>query len=303
MRALANAKVNLSLRVDGLREDGFHTITSLFQSVSLADRLELEPVDGADGIFGWEGGAVPDGDRNLAWRAVEAVRTEVALADPSVGSRPLRLRLAKRIPVAAGMGGGSADAAAALHLAVGVLGTPPAVDGRALVGRLALSLGSDVPFCVQGGTAMVTGRGEIVHPMEPLTGFALGLVVPPVELATPAVFSAWDRRSGAPGGRRRGVELGPSGLPPSLRDHAPLYNDLYPAAVSLAPAVDEWRRELETVWGRPVAMSGSGPTLFALFVDLAEATAAGGVVPPGARSIEAVEPVAAGWSWDRGEDR
>ena len=298
MRAFANAKVNLSLRVEGLRPDGFHDLSSLFQSVSLSDRLELEPSDD-DGITGWQGEAVPDGERNLAWRAVAAVRHELATAggaSAAASGRGLRLWLAKRIPVAAGMGGGSADAGAALHLAVRVLGTPPGVDAAALVDRLAPTLGSDVPFCARGGTAMMTGRGEVVNPVEPLTGFALGIVVPPIELATPAVFSAWDHL--ATSGRAQGVELATGGLPPSVRDHAPLRNDLYPAAVSLAPEVDDWRRELETAWGRPVAMSGSGPTLFAFFVDLAEATAAGEVIPPGARAVEAVVPVAVGWSWD-----
>jgi 4-diphosphocytidyl-2-C-methyl-D-erythritol kinase len=300
VRALAHAKVNLSLQVDGLRPDGFHALTSLFQSVSLSDRLELESSE-EDGVTGWRGEVVPDGDRNLAWRAVAAVRRELDLPEADAGGRALRLRLAKRIPMAAGMGGGSADAAAALHLAVRVLGTPPGVDAAALVDRLAPSLGSDVPFCARGGTAMVTGRGETVHPLEPLTGFALGIVVPPIELSTPAVFSAWDRLGTS--ARGQGVAMGPGGLPPSVRDHGPLRNDLYPAATSLAPEVDDWRRELESAWGRPVAMSGSGPTLFAFFVDLAEATDAGEAIPPGARTVEAVVPVAGGWSWDRDEDR
>jgi 4-diphosphocytidyl-2C-methyl-D-erythritol kinase len=83
--------------------------------------------------------------------------------------------------------------------------------------------------------------------------------------------------------------------PPLLREHGPLRNDLYAAAVALAPEVDEWRVELETRWGRPVALSGSGPALFAFFVDLDEAQGAVGDVPRGARGAEAVEPVSVGW--------
>ncbi len=291
MRAVAYAKVNLSLRVEAVRPDGYHPLQSLFQSVSLYDRLELvSPVDGGDGdgVVGWDGEQVPDDHRNLAWLAVEAVRRRIA-ADAGTAGEPgtaLQLRLRKQIPVAAGLGGGSADAAAALHLAVRRLGADPA-----LVGELAPQLGSDVPFCADGGTAMVTGRGETVHRLEPLTGFALGLVVPPVELSTPAVFREWDRL-----GEPAGPETASSGLPPAVRSYAPLVNDLYPAAVSLMPELDDWRHELQHRWERPVAMSGSGPTLFAWFVDRAEAESALTVAPTGARATHAVLPVDRGWS-------
>jgi len=283
MRAIAYAKVNLSLRVGALRSDGYHPLQSLFQSVTLGDRLELTvPPGGADddGIVGWDGEQVPDDHRNLAWLAVEAVRQRMAAE-----ATPLRLRLDKQIPVAAGLGGGSADAAAALHLAVRRLGADPA-----LVAELAPELGSDVPFCAVGGTAMVTGRGETLDRLEPLTGFALGLVVPPVELSTPAVFREWDRLGGP-----AGPETPSGGLPPAVRTYAPLVNDLYPAAVSLMPELEDWRHELQQRWERPVTMSGSGPTLFGWFVDLAEAESALAVAPTGARATHAVLPVDRGW--------
>ena len=132
-----------------------------------------------------------------------------------------------------------------------------------------------MPFCVTGGTALVTGRGEVVTPIPAVLGYALAVVVPPVELSTPAVFRTWDDLGGD-----TGPALPESAAPPLLREHGPLRNDLYAAAVALAPAVDEWRVELEARWARPVALSGSGPALFAFFVDLDEAQGAVGDVPP-----------------------
>jgi 4-diphosphocytidyl-2-C-methyl-D-erythritol kinase len=278
MRALAHAKVNLGLRVGRLRGDGFHPLRSIFQSISWSDRLELQAGED-DGIMGWRGEAVPDGDANLAWQAVMAVRRAVG-SDVAV-----RLRLDKRIPVAAGLGGGSADAATALHLAGRVFHA-----GRADLASLAPALGSDVPFCLVGGTAVVTGRGEIVAPLPALVGYGLALVVPAIELATPEVYGTWDALGGP-----AGPEVGGSTLPPVLRDHTPLVNDLYPAAAAVAPQLDDWRAELEAAWGRPVLMTGSGPTLFGFFVDVEEAAAALGATPRGARATFAAEPLARGW--------
>ncbi len=220
-----------------------------------------------------------DGFANLAWRAVAAVRE--ALGE----ERPLHLRLDKQIPVAAGLGGGSADAAAALHLAARLLRAP-----AGLVDELAPTLGSDVPFCVVGGTARVSGRGDVVERLGFVGGYGLGLVVPPVELATPAVYRRWDELGGP-----LGEPFPERALPPVLRPHAPLANDLYPAAASLAPALDEWRGELQSAWARPVLMSGSGPTLMGFFLDAEEAEAALGDVPVGTRSASAQMPISAGW--------
>lgn len=279
MEARANAKVNLTLRVGAIRPDGFHPLHSLFQSVSLSDRMTLDRAD-EDGIAAWDGGSVPDGDRNLAWRAVLAVREAVG------ATQPVALRLEKRIPVAAGLGGGSADAAAALHLARMFYGAEPS-----LVTELAPDLGSDVPFCTVGGTALVRGRGEIIDVLEPAQGYTLALVTPPVELATGRVYAAWDAMDGP-----QGLPIAERHVPPTLRSHAPLVNDLYPAAAALAPELDDWRSRLAGLWGRPVAMSGSGPTLFAFFVDDDEAEAAVAAVPPGVRAAHVAVPVVAGWA-------
>lgn len=283
MEALAYAKVNLGLRVGGRREDGYHPLHGVFQSVDWADRLRLVVAD-VDGIRGPGDGPVIAGEDNLAWQAVRAVRTRAGV------ERPLRLELDKQIPVAAGLGGGSSDAAAALGLAGEVLGVE-----RSVLVEIAPELGSDVPFCFVGGTALVGGRGEAVVPLEPLRGFALVIVVPPIELATSQVFTRWDEM-----GEPSGPPIAAAALPPPLRAHAPLVNDLYPAAVGLAPAVDEWRRELATRWGRPVIMSGSGPSLYSFFVDVDEATSAIGAVPVGGRAVSACRPIPRGWELQSG---
>ncbi len=278
MQARAHAKVNFGLRVGSRRPDGYHALHGLFQSVDWSDLVQLDACD-EDVAETGSGGELPEGRANLAWRAAEAVREHAGAGDG------MRLRLTKEIPVAAGLGGGSADAAAALGLA----GRMFAVGGDDLE-RLAATIGSDVPFCLRGGLAVVEGRGEVLHPRPLRTGYALGIVVPPIELATPAVFARWDEL-----GEPRGGEMPLSALPPPLRGEGPAVNDLYPAAAALSPELDDWRAELAERWGRPLLMSGSGPSLFAFFLDRAEAEEAVRAAPAGARASRAAVPVARGW--------
>ncbi len=275
MRAEARAKVNLALRVLPPGRGGLHPLRSLMLSVGWSDVVTLEAGDEDELVVR---GPAPDGGDNLAWRALQAVR-EATGADA-----PVRMSLQKQIPVAAGLAGGSADAAAALVLAGGHYGAP-----ASLPEQLAPALGSDVPFCLVGGLAVVSGTGNVVDPQPLPGGFALGIVVPPVELSTAAVYAEWDRLDGP-----AGPAVGGRDLPPALRDLAPLANDLWPAAASLASRVVEWRDELAARWGRPVLLSGSGPALFGYFVDADEAAAAVAAAPPGARAAEAARPTARG---------
>ena len=279
MRALAYAKVNLSLRV-GAGGGSRHPVSGLFQSIGWVDHLKLETAE-EDAIGGGDGRPVVAGENNLAWQAAVAIR-ELAEVKP-----PMALTLDKEIPVAAGLGGGSADAAGALALAGRLFG----VGGEAQA-TLAATLGSDVPFCLSGGLAHVSGTGEVVEPLDPAGGYALALVVPPVEVSTAAVYTAWDQLDGP-----EGPATGGNDLPPALRGLGPLRNDLYPAADMVAPEIDEWRAEMVACWGRPVILTGSGPTLFAFFVDEAEATAALEAAPVGARALHATAPVGRGWEF------
>ena len=277
MRARAFAKVNLGLRVRAVEADGFHQLRGLFQTVDWYDEIVVEDA-AVDSIEVPDSGAPAD-TTNLAWRAVDEARR---LGKHQV---PTRLVVTKQIPSPAGLGGGSADAAAALSLAARRFSVP--FDD---IRTLAVDLGSDVPFAVVGGTAIVTGRGEFVAPQPDAVGFALAIVVPPIVLDTGVVFRSWDELGGPDG-----PGIAKADLPPELRDYAPLVNDLYPAAVAVAPEIDEWRAELSHRWGLPVAMTGSGAALFAYFSTPEEAKDAVAAAPVGATAARAVVPINRGW--------
>ena len=274
----AYAKVNIGLRVGRLNTEGFHPLSGIFQSVDISDRLSLAAAE-QDVISSSNDGPVADGMDNLAFRAVAAARKAAG------SSQPLAVTLDKSIPTAAGLGGGSADAAAALAMAGRYFGL-----AREVLAELAPQLGSDVPFCLVGGTARVSGRGEVVESRDPLSGFALAVVVPPVEISTAAAFRCWDELGGP-----AGLRMTAAALPPSLRDEGDLYNDLYPAAARIAPGLDDWRADLEQAWGRAVMLSGSGPSLYGFFLDADEAESAIDATPVGARFAEACDLVGVGW--------
>jgi 4-diphosphocytidyl-2-C-methyl-D-erythritol kinase len=274
----AFAKVNLSLRVQSRDASGMHPLRSLVRSVDWGDDVQLEEAD-ADAITVTGDPEVPADEENLAWRAVEAVRVRAA------AGRPLALSLVKRIPSAAGLGGGSADAAAALVLAARFAGLP--ADEPA---ALAAGLGADVPFCLVGGAAFMEGYGERLSPAPTIDDFALAVVVPPFRLATAAVYRRWDDL-----GEPEGPAPAERTLPMSLRGAEPLGNDLFAAAVHLAPELGDWAADLARSWGVPVAMSGSGPALYGYFPALEEARDAAAAAPPGARGARGCAPAAMGW--------
>jgi 4-diphosphocytidyl-2-C-methyl-D-erythritol kinase len=276
VKARAYAKVNLALEVGPIRR-GLHTIRSISQSISWDDLVELTPAD--DDRLDVPAGGAPDDAGNVAWKALELVRAHGK-------DVPVHMVVDKRVPAMAGLGGGSADAAAAVALACRVLG----VDVVSIEPEL-IHLGSDVPFAMRGGTAVVGGVGETISALPPAAGFAIALVVPPIELATADVYRRWDELEGP-----QGPTVAAGALPPQLRDLAPLRNDLYPAAASLDPSVDDWRGELADRWGIPVAMSGSGAALFGLFPAVDEASDALRSAPSGAMATRAAKPVPVGWT-------
>ena len=280
MRGRAFAKVNLSLRVQASRPDGLHPIRSLAQSVDWADELSLELAEDEDEFILRGADLAADRD-NLAWRAVAAMRAD---SEPVI-----HLELQKSIAVAAGLGGGSADAAIGLALGAEMFGRSPDIAAAA-----AADLGADVPFCLAGGTAILEGIGDEVTRLAFVDDFAIAIVVPPFELATPSVYRRWDELGGPLG---PGVEA--HHLPGSLRDHAPIGNDLQPAAVDLVPQLGDWISDTTAAWGQPVAMSGSGPSLFGLFGTIGEASDAIAAVH-GARSSVAVLPTSVGWERESG---
>lgn len=248
VRATAFAKVTLSLRVIGRRDDGYHEIDALAVSVGQPqDTVEAgvvsEPGVRVDVVGGDELG-IPDGDENLAARAADRVLMRAGRQALGV-----HLTLRKRIPVAGGLGGGSADAAATL-LAVRHL-LELELDRDALL-ELAATLGSDVPFCLQGGAARMQGRGERLTPVKVPLGMPLLVAVPPFGLVTADVYRAWDELGGP-----RSMRVVP---PPRALENLidGLVNDLEPAAEAVEPRLREFRDELEQVAGRPALLAGSG---------------------------------------------
>ena len=182
LRAEAPAKINRELRVGGRRADGFHEIRSRFCTIDLADRLEVEDAGGLE--ISCSGLPVPGGDSNLVALAARSLAEELGIAPRA------RIRLEKRIPVGAGLGGGSADAAVTLLL-LSRLWRAALAEGD--LARIAARVGSDVPFFLYGGEADVTGRGEHVTPREDTPAREVLLLVPPFAIATGAVYAAYSR--------------------------------------------------------------------------------------------------------------
>jgi 4-diphosphocytidyl-2-C-methyl-D-erythritol kinase len=257
IRESAPAKVNLVLQVGQRRDDGLHEICSLFASLELADELVFQAGDGAADSVRCEG---VEGE-NLVIAALRLFRER---ADANLP--PLHVEIDKRIPVAGGMGGGSADAAAALRAANELAGRP--LDADALR-RLAAGVGADVPSQVEPAHALVTGAGEHVEPLA-LPAMALALLPNRVGLSTATVYGEADRiestRDQLDPDRLRELAAG------SVHDlAAALDNDLQAAALSLRPELQEGIDVLRAAGALGAGLSGSGPTLFGVFSDSAQA--------------------------------
>ncbi|MGC9018103.1 MAG: 4-(cytidine 5'-diphospho)-2-C-methyl-D-erythritol kinase [Candidatus Bipolaricaulaceae bacterium] len=249
MKVLAHAKLNLVLRVVGRRADGYHLIQSLFCAVDLADELILEPIP--RGIELLAPSALGPPEQNLAFRAAQAL-----LGSDGPG---VRIHLEKRIPVGAGLGGGSSDAAAVLAglNALFGLGKTP---GELMA--LGAKIGADVPFFLGPSPAWVEGIGERISPAEVAVPGAFLLVIPPFRCSTALVYKAFDEL---------GLPFSPPGPIPNV---PPFPNDLWPAAVKIHPELPRLRAILEELPSLGVGMSGSGSTLFLAFPSRSEAEAA-----------------------------
>jgi 4-diphosphocytidyl-2-C-methyl-D-erythritol kinase len=274
LRADAHAKINLALAVTGVRDDGYHTLRSVFLRLTLHDRLEVELDPGAEKDSLALDGELAVSEDNLVLRAAAQLRTVI---DPSLP--PLRFRLRKRIPAAAGLGGGSSDAAAAIDLALGAWGVRLHPAERL---GAALRVGADVPFFAAGHAAsLVEGIGEHVVPLpEPRPAPGLVLITPRERLSTAAVFAEYDR---APAGgalervdevaellREEVDGLTLAATTAMLREA----NDLWAPASRLLPGLAATRELAASILGRAVLLTGSGPTLVAIYPSEAAATRA-----------------------------
>lgn len=257
MREPAPAKLNLALHVRRRREDGYHELETIFAFCIDGDWIEAKE---ADDLSLSIKGPFADGlnvEENLVMRAAQA------LQEASGTTRGATLTLDKRLPLASGIGGGSADAAATLRLLTSLWGTD-----TALISKTAITLGADVLACVFSLPAKGDGVGDILSPydLSDLSGTPVLLVNPGVSLSTADIFRAWDGTDGGP-------------LPDDWRDGR---NDLEPIARARAPAIGDVLRWLEQRAGcRYARMSGSGATCFALFDTHEQRDAAAALSPEG----------------------
>jgi 4-diphosphocytidyl-2-C-methyl-D-erythritol kinase len=259
---LAPAKLNLCLYVGPAREDGLHEIRSLFEPLELADELRIAEADSDEVIC--EGIDGPD----LTAAALAALREQ------GWDGPPLRIEVIKRVPVAAGLGGGSADAAAVLRLAMGE------VEG---LRSIAAQIGADVPSQLQPRPCLVAGAGEVIEPVPPPGEHGVVLIPQPEGLSTAEVYAEADRL-GTPRSEseleairrqlRDAVDEGGSPL-----DHrAHLINDLQPAAISLRPEIEQALEALVNGGAAHAMVTGSGPTAVGLYPSREEAAASAGVL-------------------------
>lgn len=286
--AFAPAKLNLGLRILERRPDGYHKIETIFVPLRLFDRLEISPTDRPGIRLDVDASGVPSDASNLAVRA--ALETSRAL-----GVEPaLAMRLEKRIPVAAGLGGGSSDAAAAI-LAVEALAGASLAD--AVRREIALRLGADVPFFLDPRPAIGRGIGERLEPIERVPELHWLLVRMPFELSTASVYREASAELTLPQqGSSIAALLGPAGV------ESEPWNDLETIAARRHPEIGQARRALEVQGAVVTGMSGSGPTVYGQFetCEAAESAAQRAVFPAGAEAIVTTSPEFGAGNWDWG---
>lgn len=263
--AVARAKINLTLDVLGKRPDGYHEVEMVMQSIELHDDLEFYPA-GSDIALTVEGGDLSPGPDNLVYRAAELVRRRGKIRTG------VKIRLVKAIPVAAGLGGGSADAAAALKALNELWETGFTLSELMSLGE---QLGSDVPFCLLGGTALARGKGERLERLPSCPRLGLVLVKPRISVSTASVYRAYNpgpsvKRpdNAAMIGAIRNKNI--KGIAENLA------NALESVTAGMHPEIEQIKARLTRAGALGVLMSGSGPTVFGLAGDLESARAVAG---------------------------
>ncbi|MBD5133086.1 MAG: 4-(cytidine 5'-diphospho)-2-C-methyl-D-erythritol kinase [Clostridiales bacterium] len=265
MELLANAKINLTLDILRKREDGYHDLQMVMQSVTLADTLTVAPARGAEGQAASNLHFLPTGGKNLAQMAAAAFRQATGLGGE------VDVSIQKRVPVCAGLAGGSADAAAVLWAMNRLTGAGLSSAELAKIGE---RVGSDVPFCALGGTALAEGRGEVLTPLPPLPPCHIVICKPPFSISTPQLFSRVNVRKIVRRPDTAGVAaaLEAGDLAGVARRMYNVFEDvLEPRRLS---EISEIKAALIDCGALGASMSGSGPSVFGLFHSLDGAQAA-----------------------------
>jgi 4-diphosphocytidyl-2-C-methyl-D-erythritol kinase len=265
MNLRAHAKINLSLDVRGVRPDGYHELRTVFQSLALHDTLRF--AEAAEGLaIACPDPGVPLDERNLVWKAAQLVWSAAGRRGVPCG----RVRITKRIPTQGGLGGGSADGAAALVGWDRLWATRLSAER---LRQLARDLGADVPFFLWAGTALGLERGDAIHPLDDAPPKWVVLVFPPFGVSTPEAFRWWDEDQGwiaADGSRVAAQPLSGVTRPPAVRRAPrvapmPVFNALEAPVSRRHPELTQIRRVLEGAGAEAAAMTGSGSTVFGLF--------------------------------------
>jgi 4-diphosphocytidyl-2-C-methyl-D-erythritol kinase len=260
----AHAKINLDLRVLGTRVDGYHELRTVFQALSLHDTLECVPREGPFAIE-CDTPGVPLDRSNLIWRAAQALWHALRRPGPV---RDVVVRLQKRIPIEAGLGGGSADAAAAL-LALARTWNAPVRPAQ--LTDVAATLGADVPFFLSGGTALGLGRGDEVYPLADLPRHWVVLVLFGFGVSTRDAYGWYDTERGLSRTPAREPQYVPGPWPSRA---AQMINDLEAPIARHHPEIDHAKTALRRAGALAAAMSGSGSAVFGLFQRRPDAGAA-----------------------------
>ncbi len=261
----AHAKINLDLRVLGTRPDGFHELRTVFQTISLHDTVICRPREGPFAIDCATAG-VPLDESNLIWRAAAALWRALRRRGPV---RDVVVRLEKAIPLQAGLGGGSADAAAAL---VGLAAAWRVPLRPAQMADVAVTLGADVPFFLAGGTALGLGRGDEIYPLADMPRHWIVLLVPGFGVSTSEAYGWWNAEREL---ARGPIVREPQHVPgPWPSRSAQMINDLEIPIARHHPEVDQMKAALRRAGAVAAAMSGSGSAVFGLFQKRREAAAA-----------------------------
>jgi 4-diphosphocytidyl-2-C-methyl-D-erythritol kinase len=261
VRLSAFAKINLDLRVLGKRPDGYHELRTTFQSIALADTLTFTRSAGAFRIV-CDDPACPTDERNLVWRAAALVWKAARRRGKPRG---VTVRIDKRVPMQAGLGGGSSDAAAALRALARLWRVKIAPDE---LRRLASAVGADVPYFLDGGTALGFGRGDVLVPLDDIARTWVLLVVPRFGVSTRDAFGWWDRSVGRAFQARRRGATSPALYRTPRKDTA---NDLEAVVAARHPVVRRLTRALERAGASHASLSGSGSAVFGLFASRAAA--------------------------------
>ncbi len=274
MIAHANAKLNLYLDITGRREDGYHLLETVMQSIDLYDIVEIQISAGSGITVRCDADGIPSDERNIAYKAAKRY---MEMADVNAN---VMIDIQKRIPSGAGMGGGSADAAAVLYVMedhFGVLGTERLME-------LAASLGADVPFCLAGGTKVCTGIGEIMRDTHPVKGCWFLVVMPDFTCPTGEAYARYDA---APLPARNALAEFEDALSGGFADK--MYNSF--GELYADPRIEDIITRLKASGAEGALLTGSGAAVFGVFSDRAMAAAAAVGFPSFFTAVCRPEPV------------